>query len=184
MNFFCGGEEDFPFLSPRLKERSRIMQKHDRSNMTFLIQSFLFIFLFFPQATQAQRQEDLIIAREKAALDRWKNGDTFGFVENAAEEITYFDPNLEKRIDGIKEFRDYLGPAKGTFKFPDYELLNPKVQLHGDVGILTFNFVSRSKDGKVAGRWNATEVYCLTGGEWKLASSHWSLTKPEPRPAQ
>ncbi len=90
---------------------------------------FLFLIMcLFPLITaEAQNPEEVIINKEKQALDRWKNGDTFGFVEIAAEEITYFDPSLEKRITGIKEFRDYLSSFKGTFSFPRYELLNPQV---------------------------------------------------------
>ena len=117
-----------------------------------------------------------IIAKEKTLLDRWKTGDTFGFVEAAADEITYFDGSLKMRCDGIKEFRDYLASFNGTFSFPGYELLNPNVQLYGDIAILTFNFVGYMDDGK-RDPWNTTEVYLLINGDWKIVSSHWSHTK-------
>jgi ketosteroid isomerase-like protein len=130
-----------------------------------------------PMSAQSQKPEDLIVAKERAALDRWKNGDTFGFVDIAADEITYFDPQIEKRCDGIQAYRDYMASFRGTFSFPGYDLLNPRVQMYGETGILTFNFVGHTKDGK-ADRWNSTEVYRLIQGEWKLASSHWSRTKP------
>lgn len=138
---------------------------------------FSIISLYPLTIIKAETPEDLIIAKERGALDRWKTGDTFGFIEIAADDITYFDPGLEKRITGIKEFRDHLSSFNGTFSFPDYELLNPLVQLHGNIGILTFNFVGYSEDGK-KDNWNATEVYKLTEVNWKLVSSHWSHTKP------
>jgi ketosteroid isomerase-like protein len=119
----------------------------------------------------------LIINKERAALDRWKTGDTFGFVEIASDDITYFDPTIEKRVTGLKEYRDFFSSFKGAFSFPSYELLNPQVQLYGNTGVLTFNFVGYSTDGK-KDNWNATEVYHLIKGEWKLVSSHWSHTKP------
>lgn len=135
------------------------------------------IVCYLPAATvKAQTAEEAIIKKEKGALDRWKTGDTFGFVDIAADDITYFDPSVKKRITGIKEFRDYLSSFKGTFSFPRYELLNQKVQMHGDTGILTFNFVGYSNEDK-EDNWNATEVYHLMDGEWKLVSSHWSHTK-------
>jgi len=152
------------------------MIKFGRPGRSFLF-STLLVALLLPMNTQAQKPEDLIIAKERAALDRWKTGDTFAFVEIAAEDITYFDPVLEKRCDGIQAFGDYMASFRGTFTFPSYELLNPKVQLYGDMGILTFNFVGHSKDGKLD-RWNSTEVYHLINGHWRLASSHWSHTKP------
>jgi hypothetical protein len=129
------------------------------------------------QSVKNPHAEDMIIAKEKAALDRWKTGDTFGFIDIAADEITYFDPGLEKRCTGKKEFHDHLSSFNGSFSFPDYELLNPQVQLHGDIGILTFNFVGTSNDGK-KDLWNTTEVYQLIDSDWKMISSHWSQTKP------
>ena len=123
-------------------------------------------------------QREIIIAKEKAILDRWITGDTFGFIEAAAEEITYFDPGLEKRCTGKKEFHDWIATFNGTFSFPNYEFIDPQVQMHGDVGVLTFNFIGFMQDGSKE-YFNTTEVYKLIDGDWKLISSHWSQTKPK-----
>lgn len=136
-----------------------------------------FSFYHIGDSTQMTPQE-IIITKEKAFLDRWITGDTFGFIEIAAEEITYFDPGLEKRCTGKNEFQEWIASFNGTFSFPDYELLDPQVQLHGDIGILTFNFVGFMQDGSKE-YWNTTEVYKLIEGDWKLISSHWSQTKHE-----
>jgi hypothetical protein len=154
------------------------MAKVEMTNRLVLLPAAFFISLFAIATVQAQKPEDLIVAKERAALDRWKTGDTFGFIDIAADEITYFDPGLEKRCDGIKAFRDHLALFKDTFSFPGYELLNPHVQLYGNTGVLTFNFVGTSNEG-AKDRWNTTEVYRLIKGEWKLVSSHWSHTKPK-----
>lgn len=122
--------------------------------------------------------QEIIIAKEKAILDRWITGDTFGFIEAAAEEITYFDPGLEKRCTGKKEFYDWIAAFNGTFSFPNYEFIDPQVQMHGDVGVLTFNFIGFMQDGSKE-YFNTTEVYRLIDGDWKLISSHWSQTKPK-----
>ena len=122
--------------------------------------------------------QEIIIAKEKAILDRWITGDTFGFIEAAAEEITYFDPGLEKRCTGKKEFYDWIAPFNGTFSFPNYEFIDPQVQMHGDVGVLSFNFIGFMQDGSKE-YFNTTEVYRLIDGDWKLISSHWSQTKPK-----
>ncbi len=146
------------------------------SKSVFFIFSLLICFFPFMTA-ESLNPEEMILKKERQLLDRWKNGDTFGFIEAAADDITYFDPTIEKRITGIKEFRDYLSSFNGTFSFPRYELLNPRVQLYGNIGILTFNFVGYSEDNKTT-QWNTTEVYRLIEGEWKIVSSHWSRTKP------
>jgi ketosteroid isomerase-like protein len=159
----------------KIKERNMTMRLLDQR---FVGLAFCLLSLLPILTASAQTSEEKIIAKERYALDRWKTGDTFGFVDIAADEITYFDPGLEKRCTGIQAFRDHLAPAKGTFSFPDYELLNPSVQLHGDIGILTFNFSGIMADGS-RDPWNTTEVYRLIDGDWKLISSHWSRTKPK-----
>lgn len=122
--------------------------------------------------------EEKIIEQERTFLNRWITGDTFGFIEAAAEEITYFDPGLDKRCTGKNAFHNWIASFSGTFSFPDYELLDPQVQMHGDIGILTFNFVGLMQDGSKE-YWNTTDVYKLIDGDWKLISSHWSQTKPK-----
>ncbi|MGE5499253.1 MAG: nuclear transport factor 2 family protein [Syntrophothermus sp.] len=128
-------------------------------------------------STQMAPQE-LIIAKEKALLDRWITGDTFGFIDAAAEEITYFDPGLKKRCTGKKDFHDWIASFNGTFSFPRYELSDPLVQMHGNVGILTFNFIGFMENGSKE-YFNTTEVYRLIDSDWKLISSHWSQTRPD-----
>jgi hypothetical protein len=143
--------------------------------VTFILSAFI-MGIFMSTITKAQSTEEQIISKEKAALDRWKTGDTFGFVEIAADDITYFDPVLQTRVTGIKEFTNHYASFRYSFSFPDYELLNPQVQLYGETGILTFNFVGTNNDGSKS-QWNATEVYHLFDNDWKLVSSHWSPTK-------
>jgi ketosteroid isomerase-like protein len=118
--------------------------------------------------------EEIIIALEKAALDKWRIGDTTGFAALCSNKMTYFDPNLDKRLDGGDAFRKYMSDLHGKFHVDRFEIKNPKVQLHGDVGILTFNLNNYSKDGKITSRWNSTEVYQLIKGKWKIIHSHWS----------
>jgi hypothetical protein len=43
---------------------------------------------------------DIIIALERAALERWGQGDPSGFLEICAPDVVYFDPHLEMRLDG------------------------------------------------------------------------------------
>ena len=127
---------------------------------------------------------DQIIALERGALDRWGKGDVHGFFEIMADDITYFDPNLEGRLDGIAAIRKYIEPFQGKIKIDRYEMVNPKVQASGDVAILTFNVVNyrRQPDGSevVANRWNSTEAYRRVNGAWKIAHSHWSNVRPAP----
>ena len=55
----------------------------------------------------------------------------------------------------------------GHSAFPINELQDPLVQMHSDVGILTFNFIGFMQDGSKE-YFNTTEVYRLIDGDWKL----------------
>lgn len=116
-----------------------------------------------------------VIDMECAALVRWGQGDPSGFLEICAPEVVYFDPGLERRIDGLEALTDYYERIRGSVRFDRFELLNPLVQVAGDVAILTFNYASYAGDG-VPSRWNCTEVYRRAGGTWEIIQSHWSYT--------
>ncbi|MDD8016018.1 MAG: nuclear transport factor 2 family protein [Acidobacteriota bacterium] len=120
-----------------------------------------------------------IIALEKAMLDRWGTGDTYSFIELAAPEITYFDPSLEKRLDGREAFEKFLAPLKGTFRIPRYEIIDPKVQVYGEAAVLSYNMVDYDEKEINAFRMNVTEVYARRDGRWGLVHSHFSITKPQ-----
>jgi hypothetical protein len=61
-------------------------------------------------------------------------------------------------------------------------MINPKVQIHSDTAVLTFNlidFVPTSEGSITEVHWNSTEVYSQINGEWKIIHTHWSHTKPK-----
>ena len=129
---------------------------------------------------------DELVALERSALDRWIKFDPQGYLDLQAAEVTYFDPFTESRVDGLEAVQVRVAPMKNMkppFTDPRYEMINPKVQRHGDVALLTFNLVNYGKlaDGpeRVLSRWNSTEVYSRIGGAWKIIHSHWSFIQPE-----
>ena len=117
-----------------------------------------------------------IISLERAALERWIKGDPAGFLEISAADVVYFDPSLERRIDGIDALARYYEPIRGKVYAERFELLNPLVQVVGNAAVLTFNYVSFGAEG---GRspWNCTEVYRRARGGWRIIQTHWSYTK-------
>jgi len=130
-------------------------------------------------STARAAEPDDIIALERAALDRWGAGDPQGFLDTYAPEITYFDIGTEHRLDGHAAMSAYYRPLVGKIKIPRYEMIDPKVQRHGDVAVLTYNLRSEAlqPDGKqVAVRWNSTSVYARSSSKWQMIHSHWSLT--------
>lgn len=131
----------------------------------------------------AQAAPPDVVAMERAALDRWGKGDPQGYLEIMANEVTYFDPTQEKRMDGLEAMRKMLAPITGKVKVSRFDMIGPKVQHHGDAALLTFNLVSyvAQPDGKerAVARWNSSELYARVDGQWRIVHSHWSYIKPE-----
>jgi ketosteroid isomerase-like protein len=130
-----------------------------------------------------------LVALERSALDRWIIFDPDGYLGLYAPDVTYFDPTTQRRVAGLTAMQTRLAPMKTMkppFSDPRYELIEPRVQRHGDVALLTFNLINYGKlsDGaeRELARWNSTEVYSRVNGQWKIIHSHWSYTQPQEKP--
>ena len=116
-----------------------------------------------------------LIAMERSALDRWGKGNPAGYLEISAPDVVYFDPFLERRLDGLEALTRYYEGLRGQVRIDRDELIDPKVQVCGKVAVLTFNYVSYTGDVRM--RWNCTEVYRNRNGLWRIIQTHWSITQ-------
>lgn len=126
--------------------------------------------------TRTDSLAELIIGLERRALERWCRGDPSGFLEISAPDVVYFDPFIEKRIDGRNALAAHYEPLRGKIQADYFELTNPHVQWVDRATVLTYNFVSRRASGAEQ-RWNCTEVYRQDPEGWRIIQSHWSQTK-------
>jgi hypothetical protein len=118
-----------------------------------------------------------IIDMERTALDRWGRGDPSGFLEISSPDVVYFDPFLERRLNGLAELRRLYTELRGKIHVDRFDMLEPKVQSTETMAVLTFNLASYERDA--VRRWNCTEVYRLQKHDgWRIIQTHWSLTKP------
>lgn len=119
-----------------------------------------------------------ILARERQALDRWSQGQTTGYADVADDDITYFDDiGAQARVAGKPAVREYLTGLEGQIPPHNYEMVDPRVQVYGDVGVLTFLYHPSGPDGEPGQRWKATSVYRNVDGEWWAVHAHWSMIK-------
>ena len=116
-----------------------------------------------------------LIAMERAALDRWGASDPSGYLEISAPDVVYFDPFLERRLDGLEALTTMYESLRGSIHIDRYELIEPKVQVCGEAAVLTFNL--NSYTGATVLRWNCTEVFRLDNEGWRLIQTHWSITQ-------
>jgi ketosteroid isomerase-like protein len=138
---------------------------------------FLLVFHVYSRSSVAAAEHD-VIALERAALDQWGKGDPSALLKTYAQEITYFDAATKQRIDGHAAMTTYYQPLPGQIMWTHWEMIEPKVQQHGDVAVLTYRL---NTDGTLSGKpaktdWNSTSVYARIDGKWQMIHSHWSLT--------
>ncbi len=142
------------------------------------------IVIAFAYASAAFAGEDPKIAAEviAAARAQWAvetaGGPIAQEMATVADDYTEFNPDYPVRLDGkMANGKLYEATEKGGMKPIASEMMNPKVQVYGDVAILTYSFagVNQTKDGKTkASAGKSTRVYARQNGQWKLVHAHFS----------
>ena len=120
---------------------------------------------------------ETILELERAALERWGRGDPEGFLEISAPDLSYFDPFIERRLDGLAALRSMYEQIRGKIHIDRFEIIEPRVQVAGDVAVLTFRFTSYSNGSSID--WNTTEVYQRGEAGWRIIHTHWAFHQPQ-----
>jgi ketosteroid isomerase-like protein len=125
--------------------------------------------------------EPSILNLEKAAMERWRNGDPMGFVQISAADISYIDPGQTKPIIGLDIYTSYMKQLEGKIHYDRSEFIDAKIVEAGDAAVLSYNYRSSvlDKNGAVTSHtpWNCTEVYFRRKSQWQIVHNHWSFVK-------
>ena len=132
----------------------------------------------------ANKISETILGIERAANERWNNGDCNGYLETYSEDVTYFDPLTETRLEGRKAVEAYFRQFfQGKLNILRNEFPNPQVIVSdgGDLAVLHYNLVNIGPDAKGGEKqgtpWNSTQVYRLIDGQWRVVHVNWSFTR-------
>lgn len=119
-----------------------------------------------------------IIGLEKAALDKWFNGDTSGYEQLwSKRSFTYFDAVVTERIDSHATIAEFLKTIDGKLFAERYDFRNPRVQIGQDMAVLTFQLFAKTTLIDMA--YNCVEVYQREDdGVWRVIHSTWSFIRP------
>jgi ketosteroid isomerase-like protein len=136
----------------------------------------------FAQANNQQIADEIMnMVKSQWAVQATDPTNVAEMDKNTADDYTEFNSSFATRIDG-KALASRLSEASG--KDPSRrlvaEMLNPKVQVYGDMAILTYNFAGqvKNKDGEVKPtRAKSTRVYAKISGKWKLVHANFA---PDP----
>jgi ketosteroid isomerase-like protein len=142
------------------------------------------VVILFAYAGATFAAEDPKVAAEviAAARAQWAveaaNGSIAEEMATVADDYTEFNADYPVRIDGKAANSNlYAASEQGGTKPVAAEMMNPKVQVYGDVAILTYSYVgvNQTKDGKTkASPGKSTRVYVRQSGQWKLVHAHFS----------
>ena len=147
----------------------------------FLIYGMLGLFVSCANSESTQEEiEQTIITLEREALDEWSNGNPMGLPKNFAKDATYFDDiGAHNRLAGIEEITRYFQSLKGKIPSHTYEIADPKIQVYGDIAILTLRYNSRDEHNQPGSPWKASSIYRLKDNKWQVVHANWSLVKEE-----
>jgi len=133
--------------------------------------------LCLPAVANAGTEEEVI----KLAYSQWAAeiaGDDEAAESSLADDYTEFNPNYPTRIDGkARNSRLYAAMSEGGGSMLAGEMANAKVQVYGDVAILTYNFlgVNKDADGEVdTNLAKSTRVYAKQNGKWMLVHANFA----------
>jgi ketosteroid isomerase-like protein len=124
-----------------------------------------------------------VLELEMSFNERWSAGDNRGYLDNYAEEISYFDPVLKELVVGRDAVVAHIESIYSNPRIVRSEYLNPAVSVgdSGDFAVLAYNLDTYVLDDNGNERqlraWNATEVYRLIGSEWRIVHSNWAFTQ-------
>jgi ketosteroid isomerase-like protein len=116
------------------------------------------------------------ITREMWAAEM--HGDAAGSMKYVADDYTEFNGDYPTRLDG-KNINMMVVEANsgGSGKVVMADMANAKVQVYGDVAILTYNYIgaTKDKDGKVeSAKAKSTRVYVKKDGQWWLVHANFA----------
>ena len=128
-------------------------------------------------AQSADKQAaDEVIAVTKAQWKAEMQKNTAEAMKNVADDYTEFNSDYATRLEGkALSMRLSEATAGGSGGLVAAEMANAKVQVYGDVAILSYNYVgvSKDKDGKTEPtRAKSTRVYVKKNGQWWLVHAN------------
>ncbi len=119
-----------------------------------------------------------VIAITKASWAAEIREDAAAWMKNVADEYTEFNPAYPTRLDGKAIATRWIETlVSGSGGLVMAEMANEKVQVYGDVAILSYNYIgaTKDKDGKIEPALaKSTRVYVKQDGQWMLVHANFA----------
>jgi hypothetical protein len=121
-----------------------------------------------------------LMALETEALNPYYGeSDPTRYVEQFTSDATYFDPWSGGRLEGA-EIGEHLMGFKGVIPLNEYELVDPRVNVFGEIAIFTVVCESTNMETGVTTPWNVTLIYRRSEGGWEKIHANWNYRASQP----
>ncbi|MEJ2544216.1 MAG: nuclear transport factor 2 family protein [Calditrichaceae bacterium] len=118
-----------------------------------------------------------IMEKINMAAEKWSKGDPLGYVECAADDITWMDDlDAQLPVIGKVALKSYLEGFKGKVPPHEKELSDFVFNFYDDIVIITYRYTG-TFDGVPADPWKVTSVYRYINGEWLSVHENWTEVK-------
>ena len=135
-----------------------------------------------PVIPTADETQAAVWEKIEAANDRWASGDPMGFLDCAAQDITWSEPiTPQNRVSGYENLKAFLEGFKGQIPSGKHELLDPMFQIYDDIVIVTYRYQGIFEEGP-SNPFKITAVYRYADGDWLAVHENWAEVQPPPQP--
>lgn len=128
-----------------------------------------------------------LIAHETVNLDAWYGeSDPGPYIAEIADGATAYDAFMPMTLMVGQEIRDFYGTLEGMIPPIDYQIVDPAVDVHGDLAIFTFFIegTNLADPDLPFSPWGVTKVMNRTADGWEMLHTHFSSPVPPPAPAE
>ena len=105
-------------------------------------------------------------------------GDVESYRALSAPDLTCYETDVAPyRIDGVDFHIGLMTSMRDSHSFESllrFDLLGPKVQIHGDCGVVTYTrlMTYSTETGPRFAAFNESRVFARAGGQWKMIHFH------------
>jgi hypothetical protein len=130
-----------------------------------------------PVIPTAEESQAAITEKINMANERWAGGDPMGFVDCAAQDITWMDDLMAPvPIKGREALKTYLEGFRGQIPAHTMELTNMDFQNYGDIVIVTYHYEG-TFEGVSNPPWKVTSVYRYADNDWLSVHENWTVVE-------
>ena len=156
-----------------------MIMKSRLAPFTFFLPLFLFACSSAPELPTEDEANAAIMEKIEMQNDRWSNGDPMGFLDNAAQDITWMDDLMApKPIVGYEALKAYLESFKGQIPPHEKRLFNFLFQYYEDVVIVTYHYQG-TFEGDTLPPWKVTSVFRYAENDWLSVHENWTEVEQE-----